>query len=100
VRRDSRDKVNKRQHSQGHRGEGQDNRESGREHQAILDWLTPIDYSAQQSDIISRRQEGTGEWLLYSREFTSGSAKAIRRYTVLVFLERERVSRSEAKRAA
>lgn len=37
--------------------------------QAIADWLTPIDYSTQQSDFISRRQEGTGQWLLDSNEF-------------------------------
>ncbi|KAL7957331.1 ankyrin repeat-containing domain protein [Trichoderma compactum] len=36
---------------------------------AILDWLTPPDYSAQQSDHLRRRQEGTGEWLLNSDEF-------------------------------
>jgi hypothetical protein len=39
------------------------------ERQAILDWLTPIDYSTQQNDFISRRQEGTGRWLLNSNEF-------------------------------
>jgi hypothetical protein len=32
----------------------------------MADWLTPIDYSTQKSDFISRRQEGTGEWLLDS----------------------------------
>ncbi|CZR63705.1 uncharacterized protein PAC_13602 [Phialocephala subalpina] len=37
--------------------------------QAILDWLTPIDYAAQQSDFIARRQAGTGQWLLDSEEF-------------------------------
>jgi hypothetical protein len=31
--------------------------------QTVLDWLTPIDYAAQQSDLISRRQAGTGQWL-------------------------------------
>ncbi|OPB46466.1 ankyrin repeat protein [Trichoderma guizhouense] len=36
---------------------------------AILDWLTPFDYSTQQSDYLRRRQEGTGEWLLNSDEF-------------------------------
>jgi Cdc6-like AAA superfamily ATPase len=39
------------------------------ERQAILDWLTPIDYSTQQNDFIGRRQEGTGQWLLDSNEF-------------------------------
>jgi hypothetical protein len=40
-----------------------------RDHDTILDWLTPIDYSLQQSDFINRRQEGTGQWLLDSEEF-------------------------------
>jgi hypothetical protein len=37
--------------------------------QAILDWLTPINYAPQQIDFMSRRQEGTGQWLLNSNEF-------------------------------
>lgn len=48
--------------------ERQDNRERLEEHHAILDWLTPIDYAAQQSDFIRRRQERTGQWLLKSNE--------------------------------
>src|SRR5437667_4834154 len=39
------------------------------EGQAILDWLTPVDYAPQQSDFIRRRQPGTGQWLLNSPEF-------------------------------
>jgi Cdc6-like AAA superfamily ATPase len=35
----------------------------------ILDWPTLIDYSPQQSDFISRRQEETGQWLLDPDEF-------------------------------
>ncbi|KAH8694435.1 hypothetical protein BGZ61DRAFT_352599, partial [Ilyonectria robusta] len=38
------------------------------EHQAILDWLTPIDYALQQSHHFNRRQNGTGQWLLHSPE--------------------------------
>ena len=49
--------------------ERQDNRERHKEHLAIVEWLTPIDYAPQQSDLISRRQEGTGQWLLDSDEF-------------------------------
>jgi Cdc6-like AAA superfamily ATPase len=49
--------------------ERQDNRERREEHQAIFDWLTPIDYAHQQNDFISRRQDGTGQWLLDSNEF-------------------------------
>ena len=44
-------------------------RQDDQERQAILDWLTPIDHGKLQSDFISRRQEGTGQWLLDSDEF-------------------------------
>ncbi|KAJ9131303.1 Ankyrin repeat domain-containing protein 50 [Pleurostoma richardsiae] len=47
----------------------QDNRGFIKERLTILDWLTPIDYAAQQNDFISRRQAGTGQWLLDSVEF-------------------------------
>ncbi|EOA81085.1 uncharacterized protein SETTUDRAFT_44889 [Exserohilum turcica Et28A] len=33
-------------------------------HRRILEWISPSDYPAQQSDIIDRRQEGTGQWFL------------------------------------
>ena len=39
------------------------------EHEAILKWLTPIEYAPQQNDYIRRRQLGTGQWLLDSPEF-------------------------------
>lgn len=35
----------------------------------ILNWLTPTDYSTQHSDFNSRRQHGTGQWLLDSDPF-------------------------------
>jgi Cdc6-like AAA superfamily ATPase len=47
----------------------QDDRESAEERKAILDWLTPIDYAPQHSDFIKRRQAGTGQWLLESKEY-------------------------------
>lgn len=34
----------------------------------ILEWLSPTDYPAQQSDVIERRQEGTGQWFLDAPE--------------------------------
>ncbi|KAI9772445.1 MAG: hypothetical protein M1840_000648 [Geoglossum simile] len=40
-----------------------------REHEAVLEWLTSIDYASQQNDFTNRRQEGTGQWLLNSSEF-------------------------------
>jgi Cdc6-like AAA superfamily ATPase len=41
------------------------------ERRTILDWLTPINYGDQQSDLIARREAGTGKWLLNSDEFQS-----------------------------
>jgi Cdc6-like AAA superfamily ATPase len=38
------------------------------EREKVLDWLTPFDYDLQQS-YISKRQHGTGQWLLDSAEF-------------------------------
>jgi Cdc6-like AAA superfamily ATPase len=38
-------------------------------HRTITDWISPVDFAAQQSDIISRRQEGTGLWFVISPEF-------------------------------
>ena len=55
------------------RQETQERREQTRErqleHDALLDWLTPLDYTAQQHDFVNRRQAGTGQWLLDSAEF-------------------------------
>jgi ankyrin repeat protein len=36
----------------------------------MVKWISPTDYPAQQSDIIGRRQEGTGQWFLDAPEFT------------------------------
>jgi Cdc6-like AAA superfamily ATPase len=44
-------------------------RQHDQEQQAILTWLTSVDYSTQQNDYFGRRQEGTGEWLLESDKF-------------------------------
>ncbi|KAJ5935902.1 hypothetical protein N7454_005200 [Penicillium verhagenii] len=35
----------------------------------ILQWLTPADYGLQQSELLARREAGTGQWLLESKEF-------------------------------
>jgi predicted ATPase len=42
-----------------------------KEQQAILNWLTPIDYTPQQNDFLRQRQAGSGKWLLDSAEFKS-----------------------------
>jgi Cdc6-like AAA superfamily ATPase len=38
-------------------------------YQEIMNWLSPVNYSTQQSDFIARRQPGTGQWLLDSAPF-------------------------------
>ena len=35
----------------------------------ICQWLSPLDFPAQQREIYSRRQEGSGKWLLESERF-------------------------------
>ena len=40
--------------------------QSPQQHHAIMEWLSPTDFTAQQHDIITRRQEGTGQWFLDS----------------------------------
>ncbi|KAI3570569.1 hypothetical protein IWW34DRAFT_903503 [Fusarium oxysporum f. sp. albedinis] len=39
------------------------------EFRIALEWLCPVDYGAQQSDLIMRRQPDTAKWLLNSPEF-------------------------------
>ncbi|KAK2684952.1 hypothetical protein QWA68_016533 [Fusarium oxysporum] len=44
-------------------------RQLNQEHQAILDWLTPVNYGSQQSDYFGNRQQGTGQWFLESAKY-------------------------------
>jgi Cdc6-like AAA superfamily ATPase len=44
-------------------------RQDDQARQEILDWFSPINYATQQSDFLSRCQEGTGQWLLEADEF-------------------------------
>ncbi|KFZ13947.1 hypothetical protein V501_03464, partial [Pseudogymnoascus sp. VKM F-4519 (FW-2642)] len=51
-------------------GTEQSNRwQENQDFQAVLNWLTPINYADQQSDYINRQQPGTGQWILDSAEF-------------------------------
>ncbi|KFX96636.1 hypothetical protein V490_03225 [Pseudogymnoascus sp. VKM F-3557] len=45
--------------------------QSSDQYRTIMKWLSPTDFPAQQSDIIGKRQQGTGEWFVKSPEFTS-----------------------------
>lgn len=50
------------------------------ERHALLDWLTTLNFPAQQSLFFSRRQEGTCQWLLQLEEFKtwmSGSGQTL-----------------------
>ena len=44
-------------------------RQINRDKWTTLNWLTSMDHASQQADFVSRRQEGTGQWLLESAEF-------------------------------
>jgi hypothetical protein len=50
------------------------------ERQKILKWLSPLNPFARQDEIFSKRQPGTGTWLLDSSEFKkwkSGEEKSL-----------------------
>ncbi|KFY72189.1 hypothetical protein V499_07656 [Pseudogymnoascus sp. VKM F-103] len=47
----------------------QDSQERHKEHDVVLDWITPLNYGPQHNDFINRRHVGTGKWLLESPEF-------------------------------
>ena len=47
-----------------------------RERQDLLEWLSPLNFPAQQSAIFNRRQEGTGQWLFESSEFKTWMSKS------------------------
>jgi NACHT domain len=50
------------------------------QHHAIIEWLSPTDFPTQQHGIITRRQEGTGQWFLDSFElkrWLQGSDKTL-----------------------
>ncbi|KAK1254223.1 hypothetical protein MKX08_008218 [Trichoderma sp. CBMAI-0020] len=44
-------------------------RMSSEEDLKILNWLADSNYSSQHNDYLSRRQQGTGQWLLDSKEY-------------------------------
>ncbi|RWA07972.1 hypothetical protein EKO27_g7139 [Xylaria grammica] len=46
-------------------------RQNRDEEEAILHWLSQIDFADQQTDLLRRREPGTGEWLLTSSKYRS-----------------------------
>lgn len=38
---------------------------------AIIAWISPLNLASKQIDVSSKRQEGTGDWLLGADEFRS-----------------------------
>ncbi|MCJ1295671.1 hypothetical protein MMC34_007235 [Xylographa carneopallida] len=62
------------QHSVGEVLQKVDDVQVGQEEQtrkALYSWLSPYEFSTKQSDVLSRRQEGTGNWLLDMPAFKS-----------------------------
>jgi hypothetical protein len=49
--------------------------QTSKDNQAILNWLTPVDYATQHNDFINRRQPGTGQWFLDSAAFQAWLSK-------------------------
>jgi hypothetical protein len=41
------------------------------QNRTVFEWLSPVDFAAQHSDVINRRQEGTGMWFADSPKFHS-----------------------------
>lgn len=44
-------------------------RQNEKDHQDVLDWITPTDYATNQKDIVNRREEGTGQWILQATQY-------------------------------
>jgi hypothetical protein len=39
------------------------------ESQALLSWLSPLDFETRQKDLYSQHLEGTGDWLLKAEQY-------------------------------
>jgi Cdc6-like AAA superfamily ATPase len=48
----------------------QDQDQDLQKHYETMEWLSPDNFAAQQSDLITRKQADTGQWFLDSPEFT------------------------------
>ena len=43
--------------------------QSQQEREAVLQWMSPLNFGPQQSDLSGRRQNGIGSWILESQDF-------------------------------
>ncbi|ERF68520.1 hypothetical protein EPUS_05659 [Endocarpon pusillum Z07020] len=81
------------------------------EEREAIHWLSPLDFASKHADAVSRRQQGTGRWLLESSEFRSwiqtpgkvlwcpgipGAGKTILTSTVIDHLEEQHKRRRVA----
>lgn len=63
--------------------------------QAVISWLSPLNFSTKHNDVFNRRQNGTGRWLLEAEEFRSwlsGDKRTLwcpglRMFTITLMLE-------------
>jgi hypothetical protein len=58
----------------------QQDAEQIRQHEAVMHRLSPIDFAPQQHDIITRKEDGTGQWFLNSAEvgaWQQGTSKTL-----------------------
>ncbi|KAI1362951.1 hypothetical protein F5Y08DRAFT_354868 [Xylaria arbuscula] len=62
-------KLAKGQKRQEEREQAREDRAQKQAQQEVLDWLTSLNYAAQQSDFINQCEAGTGQWLLDSAEY-------------------------------
>lgn len=44
-------------------------RAAKREASELLEWLTPLTFREKQSDVLCKRQAGSGQWLLGNHDF-------------------------------
>jgi Cdc6-like AAA superfamily ATPase len=51
-------------------------KQASQQDRTALQWLSPLDFSPQYHDIISRKEEGTGQWFLDSTEFMTWQSEA------------------------
>jgi hypothetical protein len=56
--------------------ETQKSHEKDAQRKAFLQWLSNLDYRAQQKDTFSRRQPGTGEWFINEQHFKEWVAQS------------------------